>query len=625
MSMFDNLPKPLYLLLLILITGCDKTDVTEDNRQNITPQFSSARFTVGEVDVKQVLRGEADKHFITPPEKTFFGNAEITYWYKTRLSAAVLNNKKYMLEIPYPLLDKVDIWFRTGGERIIHYQAGSLYPYALRVINDPNMVFPLPDNNGQDVDVVVTVNTSSLLPFSVLLVEENTWLETQLQSRMWYGVFFGGIAILIIYNLFLSVALRDASYIYYIFYLFGLALINAMVSGHSEMLLWLEPGKIDSRIVLLVAALTIISALQFVNHFLNVRANFPRLWKTSVAIMVLIIPPAIPELFSLNLGVVNGILIAFILVLGNLGILYYLAVVVASYRIGIKQARFVIFAFSTFFIGFYFYQTFLFQGAEPNFIILHMLEAGTLAEGLLLSLALADRINLLAQQKQTAEKQTLHYQRSFAKKLIRAQEMDRERFSSSLHDSIGHGILVLKQKLENFANGHFMNKSSNTQNISNEINQQAEYCGQILAEVRHMSQDLHPHILTRLGLKSAIQETMERALTTQNIQYQVDIDNTPFTIEAEREITLYRVIQECLNNILKHAQAAEVILSLTVKHKKIQVNIKDDGKGFITDSMDPTGLGINTMKGRLELFGGGLTINSTPGTGTHLIISIPIA
>ena len=614
----------LYLLILMSLAGCDKLNIARHNRQNITQKFSSASFKDTEVDIRQIMNGELDKHFVSPPQKIFFGNAELTYWYKTRLSAALLNNKKNLLEIPYPLLDKVDIWFRVDGKRLIHYQAGSLYPYSTRVISDPDMVFPLPENNGQAIDIVVAVNTSSLLPFSVLLVEQKSWQKIQLQSRMWYGVFFGGIAVLIIYNFFLSVALRDVSYIYYIFYLFGLALINAMVSGHSDMLLWIEPGNVDSRIILLVAAITIISALQFVNHLLNVRVNFPRLWKISVMIMVLIIPPAIPELLSFNLGVFNGILIAFILVLGNLGILYYLVVVIASYRKGIKQARFVIAAFSVFSIGFYFYQTFLFQGAAPGIITLHMLEAGTLAEGLLISLALADRINLLAQQKQMAEKKVSHYQKIFTKKLIQAQELEREKFSSTLHDSIGHGVLVLKQKLESFANNCLLTNSKDAKKISDDIHQQAEYCGQILSDVRHMSHDLHPHILTKLGLKSAIHETMKGALSTQSIEYQIDIDSDPLKISSEIQITLYRVIQECLNNILKHANATEVILSLVMKQHKILLDIKDDGTGFNVEEIDSTGLGINTMKGRLELFGGSLTIYSIPGTGTHLRIGIPI-
>ncbi len=407
----------------------------------------------------------------------------------------------------------------------------------------------------------------------------------------------------------------------------GLVLINAMVSGHSKIFLWPETELIDSRIILIVAAGTIIFALQFINHFLNVRSHFPRLWKASVWIMILIIPPAIAEFLGLALGVANGILPVVILVLGNLGIFYYLGVSIASYRTGIKQARFVIVAFSAFSIGFYFYQTFLLQGAEPDIFLIHMLELGILAEGLLLSLALADRINLLSQQKEMAEREALLHQRDFSKKLIQAQEVEREKFSSALHDSIGHGVLVLKQNLTSLANDCLTNKGGRAgvnvaQKTAREIDLQANYCSEILTEVRQMSHDLHPHLLTRLGFKSAIQETMTRAFAAQDIHWQMDVDETPVEIDSERKNLIYRAIQESFNNILKHAHATEVILSLRVDQDKILVNIKDDGRGF-DDKVFPDSLGINNMRDRLKLFGGHLSIHSTPNIGTHLTISVP--
>ncbi len=176
---------PLLFVLLIIFSGCSSIYDAEENRRNLTTQFSSAQLLSGEMKVEQILNGEADKQFIRPPEKVLSGNPELTYWYKTKLSAALLKNEEYILEIPYPLLDKVDVWFRTVDGRAWHYQAGSLYPYADRAIDDPGLVFPVPKGLVEDIDIVIAVNTSSLLTFSVLLMEKKVWMESRLHSKIW--------------------------------------------------------------------------------------------------------------------------------------------------------------------------------------------------------------------------------------------------------------------------------------------------------------------------------------------------------------------------------------------------------------------------------------------------------
>jgi signal transduction histidine kinase len=524
-----------------------------------------------------------------------------------------------VLEIPYPLLDKVDIWFRLPGNEIIHYRAGAEYAYSDRIIKSPSLAFPVPETD-QDIDIVFSVQTSSLLTVSTLLWDKDAWQEARLLSRMWYGFLFGGIAILIIYNLFVASALKDISYIYYILYLSSITLVNAIDAGYADEFLWNETAGFSSRILLTVVASTTIFGLLFVNRFLDVRVHFPRLWKISVLAMFLVLPPVLPELLGYSQW--NHMMIASILVITNLCMFYYLGIAIASYRVGIRQARFIIVAFSTFLAGFIFYQLFLFQGIEANILITHMLEAGTLTEGLLLSLALADRINLLTQKIELTDKQIMDSQTAFSKKIILTQEMERERFSNALHDSIGHGLLVLKQNLENIARqcGHGIPARKEYQH---DIQQQAEYCSEILNDVKHMSHDLHPHILARLGLKAAIETTIEKAFSGTDIQWQTDIDDNLHGMDVEREITLYRVIQESLNNILKHAQASEVMFSLRQTMDEIIVDIKDDGIGFDMMKGSGSGLGLNTMHGRLKLFGGSLRVSSSPGDGAHLTICMP--
>ncbi len=612
-------PMHLYFLVLLALIGYVSPGHCETGRENITDQFASAGLQMGEFTHLQILDGEADHLLVKPPEKRMFGEGDSLYWYKAELSAAMFHGSKHVLEIPYPLLDKVNIWFRTADGRIFHYRAGAEYVYSDREIKSPSLVFPVPEST-QAIEVVFSVQTPSLLTVSVLLWDQDAWEEAHMLSRMWYGFLFGGIAILIIYNLFVALVLKDASYLYYIFYLFSISLVNAIDAGYTDEFVWNETAGFSIRILLTTVAFTTIFGLLFVNHFLNVREHFPKSWKASVVMLFLVLPPALPELFGFAEW--NNVMITMVLVMTNLSMLYYLCIAFASYRKGIRQARFIIMAFSTFLVGMVLYQVFLYQEMGANIFIIHMMEVGTLTEGLLLSLALADRINFLMQKVDLADKQMLDAHNIFSKKLIQTQEMERERFSSTLHDSIGHGLLVLKQNLENIAQ-KCGNNISDMKDNQHGINQQVEYCAEILNDVRHISYDLHPHILSRLGLKAAVESSIERALSGKNIQWQMDIDDSVDRLDKERVISLYRVIQEGLNNIIKHAQASEVIFSLRQTRDRINVDIKDDGIGFNVEKENGSGLGLNTMRGRLKLFGGALKINSSPGYGTHLKISMP--
>jgi signal transduction histidine kinase len=249
---------------------------------------------------------------------------------------------------------------------------------------------------------------------------------------------------------------------------------------------------------------------------------------------------------------------------------------------------------------------------------------GTLIEGVLLSFALSDRINLLSQEKERVEHEAMLAQQTFSKRLIQAQEKERETFSNTMHDSIGHGLLVLKQNLDKIVSAKNGGQYDTDSNAKPSLQSQVEFCGEILHDVRRVSHDLHPHLLERLGLKSAIESTMERAFSTGDYEWQADIGNIPAGIDKNLEITIYRVIQESLNNILKHAGASEIILSLSCDSDSLEVNIKDDGNGFDLEELPFAGLGLHEMKDRIELFGGRFTIESSKEIGTHISFRVPV-
>jgi len=604
----------LLLLALGLFSGCSATGGENSAPADITDLFSFTKAATGELNAETILNGDQQARFQYPPLRGGLGEKGVTYWYYGVIPSRLASELDQVMEITYPIYDLVDVWVRQKGRQDEHYKAGFLRPFASRTIQDPDIVFPLAAN-GVDTEVLIAIETTTPLPFSVRLWSSKEWQEHQIQTSLWYGALFGTIGILILYNLFLATALRDPSYFYYVAYLFMLALVSAINSGYSEKYLWPDYGGIGTRSLLAIASLSVIFVLQFCNHFLGVRTLFPRAWKISVVIMAVVLPLSLPEVF----GYTSATNVIVIIVLTDAVLLYYTLISVAALRAGVKQARYILVAFSTYIVGYVYYQFYMFNVVEPNWFATHAIEWGILLEAIMLSLALADRINVISQKKEHAEESMLVAQREFSRRIIKVQEQDRESFANTLHDSIGHGLLVLKQGLE-----EVLKKTSSPPAEAEKVRSLANYCGDVLSDVRGLSHDLHPHILTRLGLKAAIEAILERAMPPKDIEWIADIHNTDKVLDIDSQLAILRCIQEAINNILKHANATEVIVSLHVLAQDVMIHIKDDGIGFDVDSSFSEGMGLGTMKGRTELLGGTLDINSKPGAGTHIKIRIPI-
>lgn len=612
--------------LLLLFSACAENEATGNGPVDISDRFLLANSPWESTEPTDVLSGRAELAFeqlAYPTDISEFGHDS---WLKTTLLPAQHLVDASILEVPGQLFEQVDIWFVLPGGQLVHDYAGVRYPYAERKVKHAGVAFRLPPTGSGAVDILIRIRTKTAQPvnFAALLWAENAWDDYLFNQRAWYGIFLGAILILAVYNIFLAFSLRDKSYLFYAGYILSLTFVVILVSGLAEEYLWPQ-GK-PLTFILMVSGLGIFLAVSFVNTFLQVRSRSPVLFRVSTVLSVLALVygfmmmlsirvPFIPQAFS-------GTLMHMLLVLCGI---YFIGVSLVSYLMGIKQARFLALSMLALLAGVVIYFSYTHGLIKYDLYLIHVLELGALAEGVLLSLALSDRINLLSQEKKRVEQEALDSQRTFSKRLIQAQEADREAFSNTMHDSIGHGMLVLKQNLETLANSCDPDRDDPESFCADELLSQAGYCSEILDDVRRMSHDLHPHLLKRLGLKSSIESTMERAFSKRDIEWQADVEDIPAGVNKNREITIYRVIQECLNNILKHADATEVILSLRNDKDMIYVNIKDDGKGFDVNENTATGLGLREMRDRVELFGGWFVITSDVDAGTHVRFGIPVA
>jgi len=215
----------------------------------------------------------------------------------------------------------------------------------------------------------------------------------------------------------------------------------------------------------------------------------------------------------------------------------------------------------------------------------------------------------------------LHF---LSSQLLTAQEKERRRLSRELHDELGQALLVLKLKLRSIRDRLRRDQAM----LQAECDQMLIYINEVTENVRRLSRDLSPSILEDLGLSAAIRWLVETSTNHSDITSSLDMMEIENLFSQESQVTLYRIIQECLTNISKHAQASHISIAIAEQDGQVFFCVKDDGQGFDLDEVsgkDPSskGLGLATMYERILMLRGSLDIWSKRGAGTRVSFAVP--
>lgn len=210
----------------------------------------------------------------------------------------------------------------------------------------------------------------------------------------------------------------------------------------------------------------------------------------------------------------------------------------------------------------------------------------------------------------------------FSRRLINAHESERQRIAAELHDGLGQSLLVIKNRSlmgEISANGA-KESHEQFQNIS-------EAATQAIEEVRHITYNLRPYHLNCLGLTQALEAMIETVAASTVIKFETKIALLDDTFPKDSEVIFYRIVQECVNNIIKHSRASEAKIEIFRNERDILIEISDNGEGFESKAaaMQTTGgFGLVGMAKRVRMLGGTQTIESSPDRGTIVTVKIDL-
>ena len=209
----------------------------------------------------------------------------------------------------------------------------------------------------------------------------------------------------------------------------------------------------------------------------------------------------------------------------------------------------------------------------------------------------------------------------FSRRTVKLQEEERRRVARELHDGVNQLLAVVGFGLESIEKKLLRRDESTLQ----EIDKTKHLLDEAIQEVRHISYNLRPSILDDLGLMAAVRSLCDEFANRTQIRVEMGPAIFPENIPTELEITVYRILQEALNNIEKHAEATLVKLHFVQENARISVIISDNGKGFdvFLREGESRGAGLNNMKKRAALVDGVLELRSIPHSGTEVLLDLP--
>jgi signal transduction histidine kinase len=227
------------------------------------------------------------------------------------------------------------------------------------------------------------------------------------------------------------------------------------------------------------------------------------------------------------------------------------------------------------------------------------------------------RVNRLEQAHQAQEE--------FSHKLLASQEQERQRIAAELHDSLGQSLLIIKNRV-----ALAQNDIDEKETVAEQLEELSHSATSAIEECREIAYNLLPFQLKRFGLSKTLHGIFMRINEVTDIHATTEIDPIDDLLTDDAQVNVYRIVQECVNNVIKHSHATEAVLTVKHSEREIALVVQDNGRGFGKEmaavvgepATQRNGFGLIGIAQRVKMVRGNLEIDS--GAGTRIRIRIPI-
>jgi len=333
-----------------------------------------------------------------------FGFTPSAYWFRFELTRPAHHDQRsWYLEVGYPPLDSIELYWKAtatrpgaGFERIV---AGDELPFHSRQFHEPQFILPLELEPGETREFLLRVRSAGAVTVPLTVVSDLELERTRSSDHLPYGLFFGTLIALALYNLLLFLSIRDVSYLYYVAYVVTSGLAYFGYNGLAFQFFWPDAVAWNQRAHVVFAFATLGFAFLFTRSFLALASSSRALDRAHLALATVSGVFAVLSIWPLTFWVSARIFVAVALP----GVVTVLASGVLAWRRGYQPARWFLIAWTALLAGLAAYLLRFLSLLPGNLFTIHGVQIGAGLEVVLLSIALADRINIMKREKEQAQ------------------------------------------------------------------------------------------------------------------------------------------------------------------------------------------------------------------------------
>jgi two-component system, NarL family, sensor kinase len=226
------------------------------------------------------------------------------------------------------------------------------------------------------------------------------------------------------------------------------------------------------------------------------------------------------------------------------------------------------------------------------------------------------------------QKRQLQYKKDKEKQIlesrIEAQEQTLKKVSQEIHDNIGQALTLVKMNI----NAVDTTKPGMLPDSVKEILESSkDLLTKVIQDLRDLARLLSTDYIQHVGLLSAIQQQLHILQNTKSYETQFTITGNPYELPAQHELEIFRIVQELLNNIVKHAEATSIVITMDYQKDMLLILVNDNGKGFKELSLqmpNNKGVGLYNIRNRVKLLNGTINFDCTGAVGTSVMLKLPI-
>jgi signal transduction histidine kinase len=568
-----------------------------------TPDTSNANAVMGAIASGQLRK-------LNIGSSAGFSNK--VYWIHFSIDLS-LPGLEYFLVLDNPHLDIVKLYrvFDQDSLKLLS-STGDRRPFRTRQVLNRSFVFdPGIEYSIHNEYLLMVQKPSASVSFPLELWIKRDFLESELESNLASGMYFGILLIIALFSLLSGARMFDKLFLSYGVYVTFMMLYAFTHLGFSFEFLYPQSAIANNYVRALMVFFILASASDFFRRFLNVGRFIP--WLDRFYKLIIALGAAIAILWSVSnavfdlefryLGWYLNFNYALIIIL--ITSLFY--VLIATFNdqkgpVSIFWAALVAVGLGGVFNVLIEYGVM----TEKQFAINPFI-AGSMIETVIFLFAMIYQVQKLYRNNREYVQQLQDQQKELVRAFVEGGENERKRVSADLHDTLGSNLAILKKKV--------VRKLDDP-----EIREDFDH---ICEEVREISNRMVPSDLQLLGFQKSIENLVANYRKLQSFAIDLNMHDLP-SLPPDMALQLYRVIQEALQNIEKHAQAAHVDIQVIGHESEVIITVDDDGQGFKLHDRT-SGDGFFNMKARVGSLGGELDISSSPGAGTHLVISVPFS